>query len=201
MARRARVSVADLEATVEGSVAALGRGLTRDWSVPAGTLRWSCAKTAFHIGDDLVAYAGQLASGAQDDYLPFRCRMVRGTPPGGLLDWVSGMGVVLATTVRAARPQDRAYHSYGMADAEGFTALGAAEVLVHSHDVAEGLGLRYQPDPAVCARVTARLFRDLEPHDDPWRLLLWATGRADLPGRGRSRQWTWWAAPEGERDG
>ena len=196
MARRAAVSVADLETTVEGAVATLGKAVDRDWSVPAGTLRWSCSKTVFHIADDLVAYAGQLASGAQDDYLPFRCRVVRGTKPGGLLVLMEGMAALLAMTVRAAAPTESAYHPYGLADAEGFTALGIAEVLVHTHDVAEGLGLRYRPDPDVCTRVLERLHRDLEPHDDPWRLLLWATGRADLPGRPGVRRWRWHAAAD-----
>ncbi|MFI6269367.1 hypothetical protein [Micromonospora zamorensis] len=34
----------------------------RDWSVPAGTLTWSCWTTAAHVAHDLLAYAGLLAT-------------------------------------------------------------------------------------------------------------------------------------------
>ena len=51
----------------------------------------------------------------------------------------------------------------------------------------------------VCARVLARMFPE---HDlsgvDPWDGLLWATGRADLPGRNRvGPGWRWHGAPLG----
>lgn len=133
-----------------------------------------------------------MASCAQEGYLPFRSRLVRGTPSEGLLELIEGMGALLATVVRAAAPEARGWHPYGMADAEGFAAVGVAEVLLHTHDIATGLGIAYQPDADRCARVVARLHRDLEPHDDPWTLLLWATGRADIPGRDHVRRWRWW---------
>ncbi|MGE7389051.1 hypothetical protein ACQKM2_26630, partial [Streptomyces sp. NPDC004126] len=60
---------------VEGAsaevVRVLGPHTGRDWSVAAGSLEWSCWETAAHIGHDLLAYAGQVASGAADGYLPF----------------------------------------------------------------------------------------------------------------------------------
>jgi hypothetical protein len=197
---QAVVRVDDLESGIEGAVTALGKGIRRDWSVPAGRLRWSCSRTLFHAADDQVAYAGQLAAQAVDDYLPFRLRPVRGTPPTGLLDLLQGMGALFATTARATPEDVRAYHPHGLADVEGFLAMGVAEVLLHTHDVAQGLGLAYHPDPDLCGRVIERLHRDLEPHDDPWQLLLWATGRGDLPDRRPLRRWRWWPAPESERD-
>lgn len=200
MTRQATVTAEDLESTIAEAVSALGKGVGRDWSVPAGRVRWSCSRTLFHAADDQVAYAGQLAARATDGYLPFRLRAVRDTPPTGLLDLLQGLGALLATTARATPDDVRAYHPYGMADVDGFLAMGVAEVLLHTHDVAQGLGLPYNPDPDTCARVVARLHRDLEPYADPWQLLLWATGRGDLPGRRPLRRWRWWPAPEDERD-
>ncbi len=177
-----QVTADDLESVIEDAVVALHKGVGKDWSVPAGSLRWSCSRTIFHAADDQVSYAGQLAARAQNHYLPFRLRPVRGTPPGGLLELLKGMGALLATTARAA-PQDvRAFHPYGVADAEGFLAMGVAEVMLHTHDTAQGLALRNTPDPELCARVVARLHPGIDPHPDPWQLLLWATGRADLRG-------------------
>ncbi len=189
-----RLRARDLESAVRGAVIALRGGIDRDWSVPAGQLRWSCSRTAGHIADDLLAYAGQLASGARDDYLPFRTRLVRGTSPAGLLELIEGTAALFAVVVRAAPAEARAYHPYGLTDAEGFTSLATAEVVLHTHDIAAGLGIPYRPSSTLCTRLTARLHRDLEHYHDPWILLLWATGRADIAGRDRVRRWRWWPA-------
>ncbi len=182
----------------EGAVAALRPAVDRDWSVSAGGMRWTCDRTARHVADDLVGYAGQLGTQVTDGYLPFRVVANRGTPPRGLLDLVEMGGALLGLTVSEAPKTARAYHSYGIADAEGFAALGAAEVVLHSHDIESGLGLAYEPEADICSWLLARLHRDLTEHSDPWQLLLWATGRADLPGQARVRRWRWYAAPAGD---
>lgn len=192
---RAPVTADDLDLAITGALAALRARLDRYWSVPAGGVRWSCGRTSVHIADDLVAYAAQLAARVPTGYLPFHLTPSRGTAPAGLLNLIEATGALLGTAVRTAPIDARGYHPWGMADAEGFAALGAAEVILHSHDIAAGLGVPYQPDLALCVRITARLFRDLPGHADPWTLLLWATGRADLPGHNRVRRWRWWPAP------
>lgn len=57
--------------------------------------------------------------------------------------------------------------------------------------------------PQVCARVLARLFPNTpaELADlDPWTVLLWATGRLDLPGHPRPEKWRWRGAPLEDND-
>lgn len=189
---RPRVTANDLDAVVSGAVLALRAGVERDWSVAANGLRWSCARTSGHIADDLVAYASQLAGTVRTGYLPFTFAPKRNTEPAGLLNLIEGMAALLSTVVRAAPASASAYHPYGSTDAEGFAALGVAEVLLHTHDIAAGLAIPYRPpSSALCTRVAARLDPRLEPYDDPWTLLLWATGRADIPGRDRVRRWRW----------
>ena len=178
-----------------GAIAALRPSVDRDWSVPAGGLRWTCSRTARHVADDLIAYAGQLAVQAPDYYLPFRLVANPGTPPSGLLDVIEMTAALLSLTVRHAPPEARGYHAYGLADAEGFAALGTAEVVLHTHDIATGLGIAYEPEADVCAWLVGRLHRDLPEHDDPWQRLLWATGRGELPGHQRLRRWRWFVAP------
>ena len=180
-----------LEAAVTQSVAALRPVVARDWSVPADRVRWSCSKAARHVADNLIAYAGQLVSGTSDAYLPFRLVANPRTPPSGLLDLIEMTGALLAMTVRDAPASARAYHGYGMADAEGFAALGAAEVVLHTHDIAAGIGVPFEPDAATSSWLLGRLHRDLPEDDAPWQLLLWATGRGDLPGHERVRRWRW----------
>lgn len=190
-----------LEVAVDGAVSALRPAEGRDWSVPAGGVRWTCDRTARHMADDLVGYAGQLVTQVADGYLPFRVVANPGTPPRGLLDLIEMGGALLALTVSRAPKTAQAYHSYGIADAEGFAALGAAEVVLHTHDIATGLGVAYQPEPRICSWLLNRLHRDLPTHDDPWQLLQWATGRGDLPGHQRIRKWRWHPAPGGDGGG
>jgi hypothetical protein len=89
-----------------------------------------------------------------------------------------------------------------MADAEGFVAMGCDEILVHTGDIADGLGITAAPPTDLCARVLARLFPWAPKGTDPWPTLLWANGRAPLGDRGRlDADWYWQCAPLSEWDG
>jgi hypothetical protein len=89
--------------------------------------------------------------------------------------------------VRTSPPHVRAFHPAGMADPEGFAALGCSDALLSGHDIAQGFGLSLDPPPDVCRRVLSRLYPQA-PADlgdaDPWTSLRWAGGRAEVPGRG-----------------
>src|SRR5688500_5683379 len=75
-----------------------------DWSVPAGTLDWSCRATAAHLAHDLLAYAGQLASGADDAYLPCDLTVRDDASPREVLRVAAASARLLALTVDAAGP-------------------------------------------------------------------------------------------------
>ncbi|MFG3054193.1 maleylpyruvate isomerase N-terminal domain-containing protein [Kitasatospora sp. NPDC048239] len=180
-----------------------------DWSRPAGTLEWDCWSTVEHLADDLLAYAAQLGPQAPplDRYVPFvSSRPFPGGPnsfvfarretgPAGLIQVLEASGALMVSIARTASPQTRAYHPWGVCDPAGFTAMSLVETLVHLHDVAEGLGTVWLPPADLCLRTLARLFPDVPvaPGEDPWPVLLWATGRADLPGRPRRTDWRWYA--------
>jgi len=108
---------------------------------------------------------------------------------------VSAWAEVLARTVDAAAPGDRGWHSHGVADREGFAAIGCAELLIHGTDVAEAVALDWSPPADLAAAVLARLFPDVEPEGDPGTALLWATGRVELPARPRRAKWQYGMAP------
>lgn len=113
----------------------------------------------------------------------------------GLLQVLEASGALLVAMVRTTPSRVRAYHVFGVSDPEGFAAMGIVETLVHTHDLAEGLGLAWTPPADLCSRVLARLFPGAPETTDPWPTLLWATGRAELPGHPRLTTWCWHGAP------
>ncbi|MFJ5308496.1 GNAT family N-acetyltransferase [Streptomyces sp. NPDC088350] len=183
-----------VEAAVAGAVARLRTATGQDWeNTKAGRLECSCRFTATHIASVLLAYAGQLAGRAQHAYVPFGLALDDGTDDSGVLDVIETTGALLAAAIRTTPREVRAFHPYPFrsANREGFAAMGTAEVLLHTHDIAEGLGLAYEPAPELGEFVLTRIFPHVRPGADPWRTLLWATGRGELPGRAPVTEWRW----------
>ncbi|MFF3375642.1 GNAT family N-acetyltransferase [Streptomyces sp. NPDC002680] len=189
----------EVNEAVAGLVALLRPALDQDWAeINAGPLEWSCRQTAEHVSSDLIAYAGQLAGQAKSTYVPFDITIdgQGGMDPAdnaGILDVLTTTGALLSAAIRTAPRDARGFHPYPFrsANREGFAAMGIAEVLLHAHDMAEGLGLSYEPPAHLAEFVLTRIFPDVRPGPDHWRNLLWATGRADLPGRARLTEWHW----------
>ncbi|MER6815109.1 hypothetical protein ABT299_38065 [Spirillospora sp. NPDC000708] len=201
------VTADDVEAAVRLAVDVLKEAPEGAWDGRAGTLEWTCWETVEHLSDDLFAYAAQLGARPKDREVPFLWEARRpGGPanvtyadraagPRGLLEVLVACGAMLAALVRTTPSDVRAHHVFGASDPEGFAAMGIVETLVHTHDLAQGLGLAWDPPADLCARVLARLFPDAPRDTDPWPTLLWATGRGDLPGRPRVTTWRWNGAP------
>ncbi|MCP2163555.1 Mycothiol maleylpyruvate isomerase N-terminal domain [Goodfellowiella coeruleoviolacea] len=174
-------------------VRVLGPHTGRDWrAVRAGSLEWSCWTTAAHVAHDLLAYAGQVAGRPDDAYLPFDLAIAEDAAPADVLRVVRAVGALLVGALAGADPDTRAWH-WGPADPTGFAAMGVAETLLHTHDITQGLGLTWRPPEDLCAAVLGRLLPDA-PAGDPAQVLLWATGRGELPGRDRVTAWVWRAA-------
>jgi hypothetical protein len=177
----------DVERAVAEMVRVLGPHEAADWRCRAGALDWSCWTTAAHVAHDLLAYAGQLAARPDDAYLRFDLRIRDDAPPREVLRIVTAAGRMLRNTVDATEPTARAWH-WGPTDASGFAAMGVTETLMHTFDITKGLGIAWDPPAASCEAVLARLFAGA-PAGDPVQVLLWATGRADLPGHPRVTSW------------
>ncbi|GGY95287.1 acetyltransferase [Streptomyces poonensis] len=183
-----------IQEAVGHAVAVLRTAADRDWAgTKAGGLTWSCRETAEHIAGCLLAYAGQLAGRATEAYLPFELAMDDDADTAGVLDVVRTTGALLAAVVSTTPADVRAFHPYPSrsADRETFAAMGVTEVLLHTYDIAEGLGLPYEPPDELCVDVLARIFPHVQPGNEPWPTLLWATGRGDLPGRAPVTEWRW----------
>ncbi|KJK39011.1 acetyltransferase [Streptomyces variegatus] len=183
-----------MEQAVAECVELLRAVADRDWEgVRAGRLEWDCRRTAVHIAEDLIAYAGQLAGREQDGYTPFELSLEEGTDNAGAVRVIGATGALLAAALRTTPREVRAFHPYPFrsANREGFAAMGVAEVLLHTHDMAEGLGLPYEPAPELCDFVLTRIFPHVQPGPTPWPTLLWATGRAEPAGRAQVTGWRW----------
>jgi hypothetical protein len=192
------VTADDLDAAISTVVSTLRPATSGDWLAQAGTLDWDCWHTAEHIGDCLLSYAAQLVTQPATRYVRFLASADKDASPAEVLEFAETGGGILASTVRTAPPHARAYHPTGMADPEGFAAMGCVEALLHGHDIAQGLGLSLDPPRGLCSSVLARMFpkpaADLAT-TDPWEALQWATGRAELPGHPQLHQWRWHGAP------
>nr|WSS61114.1 VOC family protein [Streptomyces sp. NBC_01177] len=206
---RLPITADDVTLAVRLAVDTLAASPVDDWHIPAGSLTWDCWETVEHLSDDLFAYAVQLGPRrpSLETEVPYRWAPDReggpsnsvfadpGAGTAGLLQTLEASGALLTAMVRTASPDLRSYHSHGVSDPEGFAAMGIVETLVHTHDVAAGLSLSWTPPRDLCDRVLARLFPDAPDDEDRWAVLLWSTGRADLPGRARVTSWRWHGAP------
>ncbi len=155
-----------------------------------------------HLTSCLTWYAHDLVAGPTE-VSGFAITRRAGAALPELRAQLGAAAEVLARVVERAGPEERGAHSWGLADAPGFAAMGCAELLVHTGDVAEALDLDWAPPPQLADATLTRLFPwvDVTDADDPAAALRWATGRAELPGRERLTAWRWHAAPLEEWDG
>jgi hypothetical protein len=182
----------DVDEAVAEMMRVLGPHVTKDWTVPAGPVEWSCWTTAAHVAHDLLAYAGQLAARPADAYLPFDVNVRPGIPPHDVLRVIAASGALLSCALAKAGPDVRAWH-WGATDPTGFAAMGVAEVLLHTHDITQGLGVRWLL-PGRCAPRWSCVSSPMLRRVDTAQVLLWCTGRSELPGHPRRTSWTWQAA-------
>lgn len=169
------------------------------WAEVAAPTSWTAARTAEHLGDALLFYAGQVARRA-DRRLPV-LRDGRAGPPGEQLDTVLTAAHLLAGQLRDLGP-GRAWHPSGLADAPGWAGMAVTELLVHGTDTARAVGVDLVLPAEVCARTLARVFPWVDPGlAPPADLLLAVTGRAHVPGVPDDSDWWWQSAPLEEWNG
>lgn len=188
----ARLGGAAVNAAVREMKRTLVPHADRDWGVKAGTVDWTCWEVAAHVAHDLLKYAGQVAAQPRDAYLPIELAIRRDATPDVVLSVVGASGTFLSLAVRAADEDTRGWH-WGLSDAAGFAAMGIGEVLVHTFDIASGLGVPWRPPDGLAEAVVERLLPGA-PSGKAGDVLLWATGRAPLGDRPATTTWVWKAA-------
>ncbi|MEA3056424.1 MAG: hypothetical protein QOD30_1856 [Actinomycetota bacterium] len=187
----------DLELLSESVAAAWTSGIDRDWSRPAGSVEWTCTKTADHAVDCVIAPAVFLASRRTDAY-----------PAGG--GWSLGTDATPATLIEALHivthlhvalvsttdPSVRAIlwrrPSARVAPPADFPPRAGLELALHAHDVCAGLGVPFAPPPDVAANLRSHTrewpfwdgsvpgWSTLTDDADAWADLLRASGRTPI---------------------
>jgi hypothetical protein len=168
-----------------------------DWSAPAGTLEWTCARTADHAVDAVLAVGFFLASRRRDGYpewewsVPTTAQAGRPELAG---EAIATVGHVVSAVVAAAPPDIRAViwrrPRVEVRGPEDFPARAGLELILHGHDVCTGLGVPLRPPRPEIARLVEhsrgwphwsspgwRPVPELGPGEDPWAALLAASGR------------------------
>ena len=185
---------ADLETLTDVVADAWTAGADRDWSAQAGTVEWTCTKTADHAVDCVFAPAFFLASRRTDRYPDAGEDFSVGpnATPSQLVEALQIASRVLAAVVADADPNVRAVifrrPNVETAPPPDFLPRGALELILHAHDVCKGLDVEYEPPADLCERLIdhtagfpwagigwrhpSRLTAD------PWGELLRASGRA-----------------------
>jgi hypothetical protein len=162
-------------------------GIDRDWSVPAGTLEWSCLKTADHTVDCVFSYALFLASRRQDGYPPFgELHALEGATPADIVNGLDAVTTMLWAVIVTADSDTRAVIGQRPVETGGpndFAARGALEMVLHAHDVCSGLGIPFDPPQDICRRLRDHTVASpheapTEPTADAWADLLRRSGRA-----------------------
>jgi len=173
----------------------------QDWSVRAGSLDWDVATTVAHMAGAVAKYALCLSS-TTTRFIALQLRPYPGASTHDLLDTVAATARSLAAVADAAPATARAFHASGMADPEGFVAMGCVELLVHGADAAAGLTVELRPPDGLCERVVRRLFPWATHPATLWDLLLWSTGRLALPDvAALDESWRWHVEPLAEWTG
>jgi hypothetical protein len=179
-------SVDDLRSISDLAIETWQSGLDRDWSVPAGTLEWSCRKTAEHAVDTVFAPAFFLASRRQHAYPAFD--VLRASPDATIEDLIDGLRAttnMLWAVIVTAEPDVRAIirrrPAVETAPPPDFAPRGALELILHTYDISTGLGIPFDPPRDLCGRLFAHTRNwpqdPIERTDDSWSDLLASRGR------------------------
>lgn len=190
-----RIGSADLLAASDHLTDALTPTVSADWSIPAAGVTWDVRTTMEHLVDVLGFYILHLLPPSRER-LPIDVACHERLPNGQVLDIIRIEAQGLATAAELLPPTTRAFHFHDETDVAGFLALACSEVLVHGHDAARAFGRGLKPRPDIVSKVLARLFPAAPKDADPWRTLMWATGRASLRGYPDvGPDWTYRTAP------
>lgn len=171
--------------------AAWAAGADRDWSTQAGTVEWTCSRTAAHAVDCVFAPALFLASRKIDGY-PAYGDFSPGddADPSVYVEALHTATRILCGVVESTPDDARAViwrrPAVEVRGREDFPPRAALELALHAHDVCSGLGIEFAPSDQVAEHLRAHTadwpfwsgsWEPVRSTGDAWAALLRASGR------------------------
>lgn len=175
------------------AVATLMPLVAADWSLLARGSEWTCQQALEHISGTVLFFAEDIDPTAPAQLPQQLQRDFATLSVPELLAALTHSAAILRRTLDALPPDARIAHVASMADIEGYTALTCEEILVHTWDITEVLGVTFHPPDALSRRIVARIFPwgPQGEQVDAWNALRWCAGRIALPGNPQL-DGNWW---------
>ena len=144
----------ELVETLNAAFSALEQVVDQDWSLPAGSLAWTCWQTIDHTIDCVHSFALQIAAEADGGFLPLAPMHAEVTAsPADLLRCLRGVSALLVAVAREC-PQDRtASDGIVILNIADWRARAAYEVVLHTYDVVIGLGGSFSVSDRLAASI------------------------------------------------
>ena len=174
----------ELADALDQSLDALSEVVGLDWTIPAGSLDWSCWQAIDHTIDCVLSFALQIGQPTDSGFHPFA--PIHAEPTATPSDLVQGLRSVssLFLAITRGSPQDLTASdgivSLAIAD---WRARTAYEVALHTYDVRVGLGQDFSLPDALSTSIMASgalwMFDRSRPQraSDPWHALITGSGR------------------------
>ena len=198
----AAVTGDDVLAAAELCERALEPALGADWKVPVPGLEFTVAGVVADAAEVPLWYSVDMWSGREN--AAFEMKVLVDASNSSLLTSLlaaSRLGSPLAST--PPRPRRGVSIPSARRTPRGSRPWRATSCSCTVTMRPGGSGFPSRTMPGLAGAVLARLFpwHTVGRDDDPWRLLLWASGRIELAGRLRQSVWRWHCAPLSEWDG
>jgi len=166
----------DVVAAAAAAEAALRPLAGRDWSVQAGPLEWDVEQTVTHMIGATAKYTLYLASRCEH-FIGLSVTRWPDATNHEVIDSIVPVATGLAAVAAATPPDVRAYHVTGPSSPADYVGRACVELMVHTDDALNGLGVAFSPPADLCQRVLAQRFPDTARPGNAWLGLLAANGR------------------------
>jgi uncharacterized protein (TIGR03083 family) len=150
--------------------AALEKVGSERWSTDIPDLNWTVARAVAHAAESCLWYAIDFAARGTD-LLTVEHQVRFDREPSRLVATVRTYVSILADVLDSAPDAQRGFHPMGLADRSGFAAMACDELLVHTWDAANALGVGFDPPVGLAEATLLRLFPwAADTPGTPWRL-------------------------------
>jgi hypothetical protein len=174
----------ELTEALDRAFPALSEVVDLDWTLPAGSLDWSCWETIDHTVDCVLSFALQLGEPSDSGFHPFAPLHAEETAiPSDLIRGLRSVSALFLAITRNSPEALTASDGIVNLTVADWRARTAYEVILHTYDVRVGLGQDFSiPAPlstSIMASPALWMFERSQSRSgaDPWDTLIRGSGR------------------------